>query len=69
MTLTFDIDLVRQTHNQVGEIEMSKFSMAYARGSESGKLLVNRADSPLTPLTLAPKKTSGLVQAATARRI
>lgn len=38
--------------------------MANPRGSDG----VRRADSA-TPLTLAPKKTSGLVQAAIARRM
>ena len=51
------------------EEEISKFSIAYARGSDRGRLLVKRADSPVTPLALAPKKISGLVHAATARRM
>jgi len=49
--------------------QRSNPSIANPRGSVGARLLARRIESPVAPLTPAPKKTSGLVQAATARRM
>ena len=54
---------------QTAGAAISRFSMAKLRGSLGTRLSAAAEEPAAKPLTLAPKKISGLVQAAMARRM